>query len=436
MKNKFSRLSGLVLFVPAFCFVTGCKTGVKTLPAAGAIRADVVSFDPASVQSPSDVPKFIYGTQTFPQITDINTLSGPRMRVLQGGDLEIQETFGTVIMSNRFSGYSIPSLEYRIVDGVVKPLSTKSLTLLSASFQFDTLISKIEVLTGITPVDFFSGLSSFDVLYHPAVKISSSDEVLRKYETTNAAYVAGARQFALFTEGKDERLPMAYNPQIVAHEFGHAIFERTFFNNKFERCVRGNYIEQKLFPGRLEQEFVIRGINEGFADIVSFVWTGSSNILQSALGESASSRERDFFKSTFDYTEYSFNLSDVCKGGYYCIGTLWAKTLFEVYMARGLDPKNSSARQEFLREIVQLKSDVGKSLREFDGDRLPKPDDKASICQSREELSPSYDEDMLAVFFEAVVENVEAAKRKTYCDAIAKYFGATAFPDSVRGNCK
>ena len=436
MRNEIFRQFCSVICFSILCFNLGCKDAVKNLSVGGSIRADVVTFDPASVQSPGDPPKFFYGPQSFNQIEDINTLSGPRLSLLQGGDIEIQEVLGSVIISNQFGGFTTPNLEYRIVDDVVKPLNTKALNMLSAIFHFDMLIGKVEALTGLSEDEFFNEFSALKVIYHPAVKVSSSGEVLKKYETSNAAYLAGSRQFALFSPGKNEQLPLAYNPQIVAHEFGHAIFERTFYNNRFERCERGTYVDQKLFPGRLEQEFVIRGVNEGFADLVSFVWTGSSNILQSSFGETAVSRERNFSKIDFDYDNYSFNLSDVCGGGFYCIGTLWAKTLFEVYLSRGLDPKNSDARKEFLREVVQLMADVGKSMREFDGDRLPTPDEDSSECLTRDSLSPSYDEDVMSVFFEAVIENAAAGKRKGYCDAIAKYFGPTAFPSTVRGGCK
>jgi len=434
MKRSNFGLFAVLLFM--YSFVLSCKNDVQKLPDSGLFRADVVTLDSGSVQTPSDVPKFIYGTQTFPRLTDINNLSGPRLKVLQGGDLEIQETAGSVITSSQFSGYTTPNLEYRVVEGVVKPLNNKSLTLLSAGFQFDTLINKIEALTGLREDEFFQGFQEFNIIYHPAVKLQISDEQIRKYETTNAAYIAGVKQFALFTSGKDERVPMAFNPQIISHEFGHAIFEKTFFDNKYERCAIGTYKEQKIFPGRLESEFVIRGINEGFADFVSFVWTGSSNILQASLGDSVNTRERDFSSADFDYRDFSFEGTDVCRGRFYCIGTLWAKTLFEVYKSRSLDPKNVDARQAYLREIVGVLTMVGETLRAFDGDRLPVPDDMASRCQTRDYLSPSYDEDVLAAFFEAFIDNVDSAQRKNYCDAIAKHFDTSAFPNSSRGSCK
>lgn len=436
VKSKSFNPSAAFFVISAIWFFCGCKTSVKTLPAGDTIRADVVSFDPASVQAVSDAPKFIYGPQTFSRITDINALSGSRLKMLQGGDLEIQETLGSVILSNQFGGFTIPNLDYRIANGIVKPTTSKSLTMLSAIYNFDTLVGAVESLTGIPENEFFKTSADLSVIYHPAVKVTAGGEVVKKYETTNAAYLAGSNQFALFMPGREEQVAMAYNAQIIAHEFGHSIFERSFFNNKFDRCTKGNYVEQKLFPGRLEQEFTVRGLNEGFADFVSFVWTGSGNILQSSLGISPATRERNFALIGFDYDDYSYSGSDICTGGYYCLGTLWAKTLFEVYQSRGLDPKNFELRKEFLRETVQLMSEVGKSLREFDGDRLPKPDEKMSKCEVREGLSPSYDEDLLAVFFEAVIENTETSKRKGYCDAISKYFGQTAFPDSARGDCK
>lgn len=426
----------LSLFCLFSCCLVACNTDLTKLPPGSPIRADVVTFDPSSVSKPSDVPKFIYGPQNFKQLNNIDNLSGPRFRLLVGGDLEVQEAIGSVITASEFSGYTVPSLQYRVVDGVVKPADSKSLSMLSASYQFDTLIEKVEALSGKSQEEFFAGFNGFSVLFHPSIQLSEGSEKIRKYENSNAAYVAGAKQFALFFLGRDERVPMSFNPQIIAHEFGHAIFEKSFFNNKFERCTPGEERTEKLFPGRIESEFSVRGLNEGFADFVSFVWTGSSNILQSAIGEGTTTRERDFVLSGFDYDNYTSRIAEVCQGRFYCLGTLWARTLFDVYSARGLDVMNRDTRMTFLREVVSLMEKVGSSLRANDGARLPEPDDRTSRCLSRDSISPVSDGEMLAAFFKALVENAEPSTRKQFCISIQKYFGISGFPLSARGSCK
>lgn len=416
-------------------FLSACKNDFGKYNGGTPVRAELVTFDSTSLNDPSEVPKFRYGVQTFSSLTNVDNLSGPRFKMLQGGELEVKESVGTVITSSEFGGYSIPSLDYRTVDGVVKPLTTQSVTMLSAVFQFDALIAKIEALSGKKHDAFFQGYDAFSILYHPSVEISGSGEQLRRYESSNAAYVAGAKQFALYFVGENERIPMSYNPQILAHEFGHAIFERTFFNNKFERCTPGELRTERLFPGRIESEYVVRGINEGFSDFVSFVWTGSSNILQSSIGDGTLTRERDFSKSSFDFDTFSLKEGQVCQGRFYCIGTLWARVLLDVFKSRALDPKNSESREKFLREVVGILEQTGTALRESEGDRLPDPDYRAQTCQNRDFVSASADGEMLSAFFTAFLENVEAANRKGYCTAIDKHFGISGFPTAARRGC-
>jgi hypothetical protein len=434
-KHKPSSKKAFVLFFLIGLAVAACAPKYEKFPAGQAIRGDVLTFDSSTISNPSDIPKFRYGPQTFAEMNNVENLSGPRFRMLLGGDLRIQESIGTVITNSEFTGYTIPRLDYRTIDGVVKPLNSKSLAMLSAGYQFDALINKVQDLTGKQPSDFFQGYEQFSIIFHPSIEISDSGEQTRKYENSNAAYVAGAKQFALFSLGNSERVPMSFNPQVLAHEFGHAIFERSFFANKYERCTPGQEYVDRLFKGRLETEFIIRGINEGFADFVSFVWTGSANILQSSVGDSLATRERDFSKFALDYETYSTKESLACQGRFYCIGTLWAKTLFEVFNARGLDAKNIQSRQTFLREVVSLKEKVGNLLRENEGDRLPDVDDSVRNCLSRDSLRPFNDGDLLAAFFESLIESAEPNLRQSYCAAIIKNFGASGFPISARGGC-
>ncbi|MEN9826305.1 MAG: hypothetical protein RI953_2050 [Pseudomonadota bacterium] len=435
MNNKTFRclmMAGTI----AHLFTSACTREGEKYPQGIPIQADVLSFDPSSINDLGDAPRFVYGPKTFPQMDNLENLSSPRFKMLQGGNLEVREAIGTVITSSQFSGYSIPSLEYRAVNGVVKPVNNKSLMMLSASYQFDTLIEKIESLTGYKPEEFFDGFSSFNVLFHPSIVLEESDEQTRKYETTNAAYVAGVKQFALFSLGKDERVPMTFNPQIVSHEFGHAIFEKYFFNNKFEKCNPDEVRSEKLFPGRIENEYSVRGINEGFADFVSFVWTGSTNVIQSSLGDLELTRERNFSKATFDYDTYSSKEAEVCNGRFYCIGTLWAKTLLDVFNSRSLDPKSPEARQQFLREIVSLLAKVGVALRDADGAALPSPDERTKRCFNRDVLSPAADGDMLSAFFVALIDKADPAIKKSWCTSIISNFGTSGFPISARKVCQ
>lgn len=415
--------------------IQSCSSGSSGGRVGFPIRADVVTFDSSKLSGPSDLPTFRYGPQDFALLTNLDRLSGPAFRMLLGGNLQIFESAGSVITSREFSGYQLPELRYRVVDGVVKPLDSLSLSMLSASYQFDSLIQNIERLTGEKIDQFFGGQDGIRILFHPSIAISESDVQIKKFEKENAAYIAGTRQFALFLPAEEERVPMNINPQVISHEFGHLIFEKSFFNGNFQRCTSGELHEEKLFPGRLELEYVVRGINEGFADFVSFVWTGSANVLGSSLGEGKMPRERDFASSNLQYDDYSIGEGQVCQGRFYCIGTLWAKTLFDVYRARGLDPANRDARFLFLRDAVKLMQKTGESLRVSQGERLPVADQLTSSCLARDFLLPGNDGEMLASIFKSLLELLEKPQRKAFCQSLAKNFGTSGFPTSVQGLC-
>ncbi len=70
----------------------------------------------------------------------------------------------------------------------------------------------------------------------------------------NAAYVPGQHQFLLFQRSGIENVPLAANEVVLAHEFGHAVFDYSFYRNDGEQ------------KSRFASEYAMRGLNEGFAD--------------------------------------------------------------------------------------------------------------------------------------------------------------------------
>ncbi|NBO37582.1 hypothetical protein EBU99_03260 [bacterium] len=437
MKN-LKKFAFIILSLVVLEIVMACSKAAETLTSGATITADVLTIDSASLTDPSTEPKFIYGPQTFSGLKDLEALSGSLFSMVQGGDLEIKSVAGSVITNGLFTGGATPRLEYRIRDGVIKAASPRTLAMLSSMYQFDSLVAQIEVLTGEKQTDFFKSFGSFQVLFQPSIQVKDQDEVLRKYENANAAFIAGAKQFALFQSGRNEKIPMNFNPQIISHEFGHAIFESAFFRNKYERCQTDRENSGNIFNGRLESEFAIRGLNEGFSDFVSFVWTGSSHILQSSLGSTRATSERNFSKMSFDFSAYSESfdsVSTVCEGRFYCIGSLWAAALMDVFKARGLSAGNKEQRDLFLREIVKNLGSVSDTLRANEGLALPEPETNLRICNVRDVVSPLTDGDVLGAFFKAWIDSTAPSSRAEYCKAIKARFGTTGFPVSYQRSC-
>lgn len=431
LANVLKQFFGLVSFV---FLLSACSESAERKTAGASFVADVLTIDKSSVDSPGSVPKFRFGPQPFAILNDVNNLSGGGISLLQGGDLEVFEMAGSIITNGLFTGGNQPHLEYRINDGVVKPKTTKSLAMLSAMFQFDSLVSNIELLTGKKLEEFRKEFGSLRVLFQPAILLDDDGEQVRNYETSNAAYVAGAKQFALYKTSDSEKVPLSFNPQIIAHEFGHAIFETSFFANNYETCDSKDFDKTNLFKGRLELEYVIRGLNEGFADFVSFVWTGSSNILESSIGKSSSSAERNFSQIPFNYEALSSD-SKTCRGGFYCLGSVWARTLLDIYQGFNFDFRNSEQRQEFLRELVGMLKATSEKLRANNGAALPPADADTESCRPRQMKLGLIDDEMLGTFLKAFVESSSAGSRKLYCEKIVLRFGASGFADKFRGSC-
>ena len=426
--KQFSALSSCVFLLSA------CSESAERKKAGESFIADVLTIDNASIDSPGSVPKFRFGPQPFKILTDVNDLSGGGLSLLQGGDLEVVEMAGSIIANGLFTGGNRPLLEYRINDGVVKPKTSKSLAMLSAMYQFDSLVANIELLTGKKPEEFSKEFGSLRVLFQPAILMDDDGEQVRNYETSNAAYVAGAKQFALFKTSDSEKVPLSFNPQIIAHEFGHAIFETAFYANNYQTCDSKDFDKANLFKGRLELEYVIRGLNEGFADFVSFAWTGSSNVLESSIGKSSASAQRNFSEITFDYDAWS-SVSNSCSGGFYCLGSVWARTLLDIYQGFNFDVRNGDQRKQFLRELVGMLKSTSEKLRANNGAALPPPDADIEMCKPRQKKSGIIDDEMLGTFLKAFVESSSASSRKLYCEKIALRFGSFGFANKFRGSC-
>lgn len=412
----------------------GCSSEPSGKNSGESFIADVLSLDLDSVENPGTAPKFKYGPRAFSILTDVNQLSGSGLALFEGGDLEIYSESGSIVTKSMFTGGSRPKLEYRVVDGVVKPTTSKSLAMLSAMYQLDSLLNDLEKMTGESRENVLKQGFDFKVLFEPSAYVNNKGEESRSYETSNAAYVAGSRQFALYKTARSENIPFSFNPQIIAHEFGHAIFEMTFYAGKYGFCSVEPAPRGKLFDGRLELEFIIRGINEGFADFVSFVVSGSANVLEASMGRSSLTQQRNFSELNYKYDDLVAG-KNTCTSNLYCLGSIWARTLIETYKGVGLDLKNLQSRQAFLRDVVSALRAAGEKMRANSGQVLPTPSSDLENCTLREKRYGLLDDELLGIFLKSFIEASPADRKATLCAQTVEKFGSRGFANSVRGVC-
>ena len=420
--------------LPLWIVLVGCDSDLQQRNATGVIVADVLSLSDTAPDSPEMLPKYVFGPRKFELIKDISSMSAHGLKLIQGGDIEIISRAGSLITNGFFSGGATPFVDYSTLNGVIKPKDDRSLSMLSAMFHFDSLFASIERLSGVSRDELLNDGLSFQVIYQPAILIDDDGDKSRRYETGNAAYIAGAKQFALYKSGVDEEVPLIVNPQVVAHEFGHAIFELSFYQNAYQSCNKNEVTDEGVFPGRLELEYIIRGLNEGFADFVSFVWTGSTNLLESSFGKTTQSDQRNFATIGYNYSNLGEG-SERCTGEIYCVGSIFAKSLLDAYKDLGFDVKKREQREEYLRALYSILKGAGSELRDGVNDSLPSADDSVSRCKLRDSRNVLFDDEILGLFLKAFIDASRAEQKQAFCKSFAEHFGESGFASRYRSGC-
>ncbi|MCA2959188.1 MAG: hypothetical protein IOD12_02990 [Silvanigrellales bacterium] len=434
MTRRFVSLASLFLGV----FFAGCNDKSPSAPkdAAGHYRAQVLVFDSASTQSDEATTAFQVKEVAIESLQDLESLSGAYFEILEGGQLFIQDIAGSQVQSDKFTGGGKPRLRYTMKDGVIVPRDYNTLLLLSAYYQFETVWRSLKGVTGFTPEAFLASMGKFRIMFEPKIRIETDDSTLDATIKLNAAFVPGKQQFILFQRSNLEKVPLAANLQVIAHEFGHALFEKTFFENKFSRCEgEEEVILNRTGVKRFAQEFAITGINEGFADVISWGVTGSTDILRSSIDLGDSADERNFASEKFTFSSLGSNDDEVCSGRFYCIGSLFARSVRSAALGRGVNTKVAAQRQAVTTEVVTAVSKVQASLRTFDTGLLPAPSVDVAGCSTPSNIDLTYDGKITGAFLAAFLKNVPPANRASYCTAFKKTFGAEGFPTAVRGDC-
>jgi hypothetical protein len=274
-------------------------------------RADVVAF--SRVGDETQPPRFSLATREFPTMTSLEKMRGPYLRLRYGGVMRLSAVEGSIVKDASFSGAVQPQLRYKIKNGVVVPSDYQTLAMLSAYYQFETILASLEAKVGLAPSALLAKQKRgyLEVLFEPRIELETDEISATQLVKRNAAFVPGQGQFVLFERSATEKVPLAVNLQVLSHEFGHALFDYSFFDGDEEDVLLDNE--------------AVSGLNEGFADFFSFLMVGSTDILGSSLFGSSLISERNFSSLTFDRSNYKTE----CHGKFYCLGTLFANALYK-----------------------------------------------------------------------------------------------------------
>jgi hypothetical protein len=432
MKSDFLKIFRL----SAGILLSGCS---NSSPRAGApYRAEILYFSPSTGTADG---QWTVGERELKTLDNPEKLEGKNFEILSGRALTIDSTIGSLI-TGRVSGSERKNpIRYDVRDGVIIPRDNTTLLMFSGFYAFEQVFEQVEAATGEKLSDLTDTVGGrYQVLFEPTIEVKDSGVEARVSLKLNAAFNPQSDNFILFRRSALEQIPLAANLKVISHEFGHALFKRSFFNQKLDSCsgIDDAAIEQrrkeKLFDGRLSVEYAISGFNEGYSDFVSYVMTGETNALVGSFGNTEDRIVKSRSLTGEKFTFAQLDGSQICPAGFYCIGTLFARGL---YKASQIHAKQSDGLRTFSRQVYAALKSAQNFLRQGPSlDVLPFPSKDAAACKVRRDISLSYDGAVSSAFLSAFLRGLPSGEEKTLlCIELSELFGTTGFAEEVRGVC-
>jgi hypothetical protein len=376
-------------------------------------------------------------------VTDFERLSAPTFAIRQGGTLRIEERGGDVVTSGVFEGSRDPNLRYVVQNGAAVPRDYSTLLMFSAAYQFERVLEGLSAVTDPSTRAALESRGALEAIFEPIIEadMGGVTESLRK--RTNAFFFPSSWQFGLAGSSAWERAPLAADARVLAHELGHSVFQQAFFRGSPPECDPRATSENELdpqFEGRWDTELAISGLNEGFADWISFAVTGGTDPLQvldiqenPALDRNVNSRIMT--EDTFRWTQI-WKLDDSenetrCQGEY-CVGTLFARSLVATFLGSGRDAEDDAARQDFSRTVVSALEGALAALEQADA---PLPEQAVASCEGRDEVSLEHDPGVIGAFLQAFLHGMPAETKPVLCRELIDRF-EDGFPVEYRKECE
>lgn len=390
--------------------------GSKEFKMSAPYKAVVLAF---SGNDANGKAQFALTEKTFRTLTNFNELDGTYLSIRRGGKLTITQQNGSIVAAENFSGGESPGLRYNVKSGVAMSLDYSTLAMLSSYYQLDEIYSTLEEKLGITPTVLQANLSGgkHTMLFEPEIKLKTAGTEISAGIKLNAAFSPSDKKFLLFQRSPIESVPLSSNFQVISHEFGHFVFDYSFYAGKFDSTNRWN------------DEWTMSGMNEGFADFVSWSYTDSTDILRSSIDIAKVADERDFAKSTFTYDDLNAIDPTACRGEFYCVGTLFARSLYQTQKALN----SIVSKREMAKGVIETLQKCQEAMNALDTSIMPEKADRESLSDA--ELY-TRDGKVAGGFLHAFVKNAPAAWKAELCTSFKNNFGLSGFPEAARtGSC-
>jgi hypothetical protein len=265
-----------------------------------------------------------YSLQTvrYQTLNNIDTMDGDVASILGNaainGEMEISEVLAPSDPDDVYIDVGEPvDLDYEVRGGVVYPRNFDSMVMLGTYYTYENVIAYWRTNLGLDLADF----GKLRLFHAPRIKAESQGISIT--QKLNAAFFPGPRDFLLFRTSSYESIPLNINFGVMAHEFGHAIFDYQFAKkDAFTYLTDSDTANEQL-----------DGINEGLADFFSFMVTGKTDDFGQSLAELAAERIPPV---SWTYsTLLDAEANGTCNGGFYCKGSILASALYEIATSNG-----------------------------------------------------------------------------------------------------
>lgn len=416
--------------------LAGCSN--PSFRAGAPYKAEILYFSPSTS---TESGQWTVGERVLKTLENPDTLRGSDFEILSGRTLSIDSSVGSLITGRITGSENRNAIRYDVKNGTIVARDTTTLLMFSGFHAFEQVFEQVEATTGEKLSDLKGTVGGrYQVLFEPTLEVNEPGVEARLSLKMNAAFNSQSDNFILFRRSAFEQIPLAANLKVISHEFGHALFKRSFFNQKQETCAKTDdagvelRMKEKLFDGRWSVEHAISGFNEGYSDFVSYVMTGETNPLVGSFGNSEDQtvQSRSLTGKEFTFAQLDGNL--ICPASFYCIGTLFARSL---YKASLIHNKQSEGLRTFSRQVYAALKEAQNFLRQSPSlDVLPLPAKEAASCQTRRETSLNYDGAVSSAFLSAFLRGLASGEEKTIlCTRLSELFGTIGFAKEVRGVC-
>lgn len=267
MKNNFSLLKTWLIVL--ILSTAGCTSRKDKLDLTNGVRVQIPIYENGEYKL---------------DIVEIKTLSSLRKIEGQAASFYLNPNLKSVDNSVLLTGFK-PTAQYIVdKDGVVIPSDDMSIQTFSLYAAFEKLMN------------FDTEIGLKDLLLWPRNIIINYQFLTADENFENNALYSSQIDSYVFLKYTAQDLPMMVNSGIVSHEHFHAIFNKLVGSKNTQKINALQTGDEALY-----HQVLIRGINEGLADVWGYLVTQDSNFVARSLSAIGDQRKLDI-KTEVDLT--------------------------------------------------------------------------------------------------------------------------------------